>query len=102
MEQPRWKPFARSASSDFDGDRWASRTSRSLLYHSPLASFVADDIEGYVDLAVGFATEHEKRSELAELRLGMRDALVSSSVCDSASLARALEAIYSEVAKAIR
>ena len=39
----------------FNGDRWASRTSASLLHEAGLADFVAPDQEGYVARAIALA-----------------------------------------------
>jgi len=76
------------------GDRWVTRTSATLMHHAGLGEFVADDVDGYVDLAVGLA---ETPGRLAGLRTTMRDRLAASPTCDAAALARQIEAVYLEL-----
>jgi len=78
----------------FAGDRWASRTSASLLRAGGLAEFVADGLEGYVSLASRWANSPEEWPRLADLRADMRTQLMASSVCDTAGFAREMEEIY--------
>jgi len=78
----------------FSGDRWASRTSTSLLRAGGLAEFVADGLEGYVSLASRWANSPEEWPRLADLRADMRTQLMASSVCDTAGFAREMEEIY--------
>ncbi len=78
----------------FDGDRWASRTSASLLLQSHLSEFVAATVDDYVRLAVMFANEDPAQVRLRSLRQTMRQRLCETSVCDSARLASELEAAY--------
>jgi predicted O-linked N-acetylglucosamine transferase (SPINDLY family) len=85
----------------FDGDRWASRTSATLLLRSHLKDFVADSIDDYIQRAVSLAIDPSQRTRLQLLRETMREDLAASSVCDSKSLARALEAAYINAAHAI-
>jgi predicted O-linked N-acetylglucosamine transferase (SPINDLY family) len=76
------------------GDRWAARTSASLLDSAGLARFACQDVERYVDAAVRLATDASARAELADLRPRMREQLRASRVCDCASLARGMERVY--------
>lgn len=78
----------------FVGDRWASRTSASILRAGGLGEFVADDLVGYISLASRIANSAEEISRLARLRANMRDQLIASSVCDSRGFAREMEGIY--------
>ncbi len=78
----------------FDGDRWASRTSTSLLRAAGLAAWVMPDAAGYVDRAVALATDPATPSMLTALRGGMRARLLASSACDADGLCRAMEAFY--------
>jgi protein O-GlcNAc transferase len=73
------------------GDRWAGRTSRSILMAAGLGEYVAPDIAGFVDLAARLARDPR---DLAARRVGQRAALAASPVCDPAALCRELEAIY--------
>ncbi len=86
----------------FNGDRWAARTSRSLLLAAGLGNWVATDQAGYEQLAISLARDSATPSRLAALRAGMRDQLQSSPICDSAGLCLALEAIYIREAEARR
>lgn len=73
------------------GDRWAARTSRTLLANAGLEEFVAKDEGEYISKAVAWS-QADKRTALAELRSTMRERLKKSPVCDSQSLSRAMEA----------
>lgn len=78
----------------FNGDRWASRTSRSLLLAAGLGEWCAADRVAYVERAVTLAEAAGTPASLAALRATMRSRLGASPVCDSAGLCAALENIY--------
>jgi predicted O-linked N-acetylglucosamine transferase (SPINDLY family) len=78
----------------FNGDRWASRTSRSLLLAGGLDEFVAADQAGVEAAAIALANAADIPGRLAALRATMRDRLCVSAACDVAGLCRALEALY--------
>ena len=78
----------------FEGDRWASRTSASILRAGGLEGFVAGDLEGYIALAIGWGTSADARKQIVELRRTMRSRLSASSVCDTLGFARSMEQIY--------
>jgi protein O-GlcNAc transferase len=78
----------------FNGDRWASRTSRSLLLAAGLDLWCAPDLDGYINRAVALADSPATFLELATLRENMRTRLRANLVCDSAGLCRALESLY--------
>jgi predicted O-linked N-acetylglucosamine transferase (SPINDLY family) len=82
----------------FDGDRWASRTSQTLLRRTHLADFVAAGPREYVETAVTIARDPQAPSRLATLRADMRDRLLASPACDVAGLASAMERIYVQAA----
>jgi predicted O-linked N-acetylglucosamine transferase (SPINDLY family) len=82
------------------GDRWTSRVSSSLLSNAGLADFIASDSEGYVRLAVSAAIDPSARQRLAELRLGLRDQLRHSRVCDADDFTRSIEAAYTAILSA--
>lgn len=81
----------------FEGDRWASRTSQSLLRRTHLGEFVADDVQGMVDLSIRLARRPDTPQWLAGLRQHMRPCLQASSACDTPALARAFEQFYTSV-----
>jgi protein O-GlcNAc transferase len=76
------------------GDRWAGRTSRSILMAAGFSEFIADDGEGFVALAVRLAGD---ASGLAARRSAQREILAASPACDPAALCRELETIYREL-----
>ena len=87
----------------FNGDRWAARTSRSLLLAAGLNDWVAQDQQAYVAQGIALGRDPGTPARLATLRAGMRARLVASPACDVAGLCRALEAIYrDEHAAALR
>ena len=81
----------------FGGDRWASRTSRTLLARSHLSGFVVDDAAAMVEKAAALAASAGTPALLAELRSGMRARLSSEGACDTAGLARGMESLYREL-----
>ena len=78
----------------FNGDRCASRTSRSLLLAAGLDAWVARDAGDYIDTAIRLAAAGDTPARLAELRQAMRARLTASPACDCAALCRALEELY--------
>jgi len=78
----------------FDGDRWASRTSQSLIRNTHLGEFVTQDVRSYIELAVKLAHDPETPNRLTELRKHMRENLQNSSACDTYALARGMERFY--------
>ena len=78
----------------FHGDRWASRTSASILRAGGLEEFVARDLDDYIALAARWGSSSDTRERLGELRRTMRAKLSASSVCDTLRFARDMEHIY--------
>jgi protein O-GlcNAc transferase len=78
----------------FNGDRWASRTSRSLLLAADLPDWVRRDQADYVAAAIRLAVAPETPNQLAALRAGMRHRLLVNPVCDCKALCRELEHLY--------
>ena len=83
----------------FNGDRWAARTSRSLLMAAGLAEWVAPDQAGFESLAIRMGRAPES---LAAIRTCLRAKVAASPACDTQALCRALEALYVEEAAAAR
>jgi predicted O-linked N-acetylglucosamine transferase (SPINDLY family) len=75
----------------FHGDRWASRTSASILHAAGLSDLVAKDQEDYTSVATQWAKNTER---LLILRRAMRAQLAASSVCDARGFARHMEKLY--------
>lgn len=73
------------------GDRWASRTSRSVLMAAGFGDWVATDAEGFVALAARLAADP---AALAERRAAQRRLLAASPAADPSALCRELEALY--------
>ena len=78
----------------FNGDRWASRTSRSLLLAAGLPEWVCNDREGYINAAIRLAHAADTPARLARLRGGLREQVRRSAACDTAGLCRELERLY--------
>jgi predicted O-linked N-acetylglucosamine transferase (SPINDLY family) len=81
-----------------DGDRWAARTTRSLLHAAGLADWCLPDPDAFIARAAALARAPETPAMLAALRAGLRERVARSSACDSAALCRALEEIYVRLA----
>ncbi len=82
----------------FNGDRWAGRTSRSLLLAAGLSDWVADSVHEFVDTAIRLALAPNTPRQLATMRSTMRERLRVSAACDCAALCRDLEALYVKLA----
>jgi predicted O-linked N-acetylglucosamine transferase (SPINDLY family) len=78
----------------FRGDRWAARTSASILREGDLGEFVGADLRDYVERAVALALAPDSPSRLTDLRRNMRSQLAQSPLCDTAALARHMEGLY--------
>ncbi|MPZ29665.1 MAG: hypothetical protein GEV13_01480 [Rhodospirillales bacterium] len=78
----------------YAGDRWAARTSTSLLRAAGLDVWVASDEEDLLAKASALAHDPATPACLAALRAGMRARLAASAACDTAGLCLALEQIY--------
>lgn len=83
----------------FDGDRWASRTSASLLLAAGLRDWVLPDLAGYVDRAIALANDVRTPAMLLTLRNDMRARLRSSAACDADDLCHAMEDFYRTIAR---
>ncbi len=77
----------------FNGDRWASRTSRSILNAAGLSAFVAPDMAGFEAMAMRLGRDP---APLAAWRSAQRAKVAASPACDTAELCRELEEIYLE------
>ncbi len=75
----------------FNGDRWASRTSRSIVGFSHLSEFAVADLDQYIQTAVAYATNPSKQASLREIRSTMRDRLSASKVCDTRFMVEKME-----------
>jgi predicted O-linked N-acetylglucosamine transferase (SPINDLY family) len=75
----------------FSGDRWAARTSASILRAAALGELVGQTLEDYISLAISLANS---RDRLVDLRRNMRSRLRESPVCDTESFARNMERLY--------
>ena len=81
----------------FNGDRWASRTSRSLLLAAGLDAWCLSDRDAFVARAIALATSPTTASELAALRATLRERLADTPACDGAALCRSLETLYEKI-----
>jgi protein O-GlcNAc transferase len=78
----------------FSGDRWASRTSASILHAGALGELVGQGLEDYISLAISLANAPDR---LLDLRRNMRSRLRDSPVCDTQSFARNMERLYTQM-----
>jgi tetratricopeptide (TPR) repeat protein len=83
----------------FNGDRWAARTSRSLLLAAGLDDWCLADRDRFVERAVALARSPTTPANLAALRSSLRQRLAASPACDGAALCRALEGHYLAIAR---
>jgi predicted O-linked N-acetylglucosamine transferase (SPINDLY family) len=81
----------------FAGDRWASRTSQSLLQQTHLAEFVAGSTREYIEQAVALAQDPGTPTRLAALRTGMREGLSRSPSCNVSQFARSMERLFRQM-----
>lgn len=86
----------------FRGDRWASRTSASILQAAGLQRFIAENQAHFIQRAIELASSPDTVHELAALRGTMRESLQSSQVCDLDSFARAMEDLYFSAVTGVR
>lgn len=82
----------------FDGDRWASRTSKSILLAAGMGDWVLPDRNSYERRAIELANDAATPAMLAALRGAMRERLKSSAACDTETACRAMEAFYTSIA----
>jgi predicted O-linked N-acetylglucosamine transferase (SPINDLY family) len=80
----------------FWGDRWASRISASIQRAAKLGAFVANDLDGYISMAIELANSRET---LATLRRDMRERLRGSPICDTPVFARNMEQLYRQLCR---
>ena len=78
----------------FCGNRWASRTSASILRAAGLPELVGETVEDFVALSVSLAKSPD---HLLDLRRNMRSRLRDSPVCDTLSFARNMEQLYTRI-----
>lgn len=73
------------------GRRHAGRVGASLLGRVGLDDLIADNIEDYIEIAAGLATDSDR---LIRLRQNMRSRVAASSLCDAPAFACQVEAAY--------
>jgi protein O-GlcNAc transferase len=83
----------------FRGDRWASRTTVSLLRAAGLGDWEMRSREDYVKRAIELARSPNTPGMLATLRKGLRERLLASGACNSERLCRELEKHYKRIAR---
>src|SRR5262249_28159630 len=81
----------------YAGDRWAARTSASLLHAAGLDAWIARDEDDLVAKAAALAHDPATPIFLANLRAGMRAHLSASAACDTAGLCPELEHVYRQL-----
>lgn len=71
------------------GDRHSARVGASLLTQIGLNDWIADSVDGYVEIALALAGNPQR---LDELRRALRPRVAASSLCDGDAFARKMEA----------
>jgi predicted O-linked N-acetylglucosamine transferase (SPINDLY family) len=82
----------------FAGQSHVSRVGAAVLTHAGCSQWIANDVDGYIAMATRLASE---LNTMEPLRLGLRDRLKASELCDANRLARELEKTYREAAQLI-
>jgi predicted O-linked N-acetylglucosamine transferase (SPINDLY family) len=73
------------------GDCHAARVSASILSHSGMSAFIANDVDGYIEKASRFAQDV---NALANIRRTIRGSLSASELCNEAEFVKNLETFY--------
>jgi len=76
------------------GARHSSRVGASILSHVDLPDLIAESTDGYVQLAVSLANDHQ---QLAEMRHGLREHLQESVLLNSQVFTSTLESVYRQM-----
>ena len=76
------------------GNLHVGRVGASILTNVGLTDFIAQDIDGYIELAVEMAAN---TSYLEEIRRGLRERMQGASLCDGRSFAIDVERAYQEM-----
>jgi protein O-GlcNAc transferase len=82
----------------FNGDRWVSRISRSILVAAGLEEWIESSLKSYAQRAIKLAKSPATSGQLMGLRGRMRERLLASPACDTAALCREMEAHYQLIA----
>lgn len=81
----------------FNGDRWVSRTSVSLLKSAGLDDYVRSSLRDYTDFCIQLANSPDTPTQLQILRADIRQRLKASPMCDAEALARSMEQCYHQM-----
>jgi protein O-GlcNAc transferase len=76
------------------GDRHVGRVGASILTNVGLTDFIAQDIDGYIQLAVEMAAN---TNYLQEIREGLRERMQRAPLCDGRSFVSDVESVYQEI-----
>jgi len=73
------------------GDRHCARVGASILHHAGLPDFLAENEDGYVDIACALATDKQR---LVNLRATLREKMRASALMNTEQFTRSLENAY--------
>jgi predicted O-linked N-acetylglucosamine transferase (SPINDLY family) len=76
------------------GDHYAGRMAADTLTAAGLTELIAHSLEQYLDIAADWAADLNR---LAKVRVGLRDRMRDSPLCDGRGFTRNLEAVYREL-----
>jgi protein O-GlcNAc transferase len=75
----------------FDGDRWVSRTSKTILINTHLSEYIRKDLDDYISFSIGLANDPNTPGILKDIRINMRDKIKNSSVYNANKFAALME-----------
>ncbi len=81
------------------GDRWASRTSASIMAAAGLREFIAPSRDRYLQTLTDLLENAQTPARLASLRASMRSRLLESPLFDTEGFARAMETLYQRIGR---
>ena len=81
----------------FDGDRWVSRTSKTLLINTHLSEYVRKDLDDYISFSIKLANDPSTPDRLRSLRINMRENIKKSSVYDAKRFTACMEHEFSKI-----
>ena len=76
------------------GDRHVGRVGASILSSVSLTDFITNDIDGYIELAVKISSN---KNYLKELRVGLRERMQKSHLCNAFSFTKDIETAYQDI-----
>ncbi len=86
----------------FDGDRWVSRTSKTLLINTHLSEYIRKDLDDYISFSINLANNPDTPAILKDARMDMRDKIKNSSVYNTKEFAALMEHEFYKIIESMR